>query len=81
MHYLERRVHNESGKTRMHWFEYNGDEERTCHRIKNTNDGSALNVTISMILKKGIQKPESAMVRVLKTFLIRGAARSAKSSK
>jgi len=39
----------------MHLYECNGDEATQCHRIKyheiiNTNDGSALNVTISMIL-------------------------------
>jgi hypothetical protein len=65
----------------MHWKEWNGDEITKCQQIKNPNDGSVLNVTISMIPKKGIQKPESAMARVLKTFLIPGAARNVKSSR
>jgi hypothetical protein len=79
--YLERRIHIESGKTKIHWYECNGDEERTCHPIKQTNDGSVLNVTIFMTQKKGILKPESAVIRVLKTFLIPGAALSVKSSR
>ena len=68
-------------KTRMLWYEYIGVVGKTCQPIKNTNDGSVLNVTISMIQKKGIQKPESAVVRVLKTFQIPGAALSVKSSR
>jgi len=70
----------------MHLYECNGDEATPCHRIKypqikNTNDGSALNVTISMILQKEIQKPEFVPEPVLKTFLIPGAARNVKSSR
>ena len=63
----------------MHWYERNGVEIKTCQPIKKANDGSVLNVTIFMIPKKGIQEQESAVARILKTFLIPGAARSAKS--
>jgi hypothetical protein len=42
---------------------------------------SVLNVTISMIPKKEIQKQESVLVHALKTFLIPGDVRSVKSSR
>ena len=54
---------------------------KTCQPIKKANVGFVLNVTISMIRKKGIQKPESAVARVLKIFLKPGAALSVKSSR
>jgi hypothetical protein len=65
----------------MHWYECNGVEGKTCQPIKKVNVGFVLNVTIFMILKKGIQKPESAVARVLKIFLIPGAVRNVKSSR
>ena len=65
----------------MHWYECDGVEGKTCQPIKKANVGFVLNVTIFMIPKKGIQEQESAVARILKTFLIPGAARNVKSSR